>query len=211
MADQSITQPPSALLRSPSTAPDARTVLAEVRSDASIPFDPAAAPNFLRMANVAFGALVVWRADVSWVQAQEIQLWLVGSPAGGIAGTREEALMDFFESLQTGTPPEDFLEYVGTYLTAGLSHASYALVLGMRTPVQRNDYQTAFVKGLDALLASIGPGGWYAEMVQFLKLMLGQPSSREDFLALANNIGDLTGNSPTTGQPLYPLIKLLVT
>jgi hypothetical protein len=172
MKDQSITPPPAPLLSSDTAPPEARTVIAEVRTDASIPFDPQAAPGFLVIPNVGFGALIQWRVDVSWSQAQEIQLWLTGAPA-------------------------QFLDYVGTFLATGLSHASYTLVLGMRVPIPRDAYQTSFNNALNGLLGVAGLAGWPAELISFLKMMLNQPSSREEFLNLASNVGDLTvGGSP---------------
>jgi hypothetical protein len=204
MTDQQIAPPSAAQLRSATATPEVRTLIAEVRSDASLPFDPQAAPRFLLLPNVAFGALIHWRVDVSWSQAQQIQLWLTGAPAGGLFPTRQEALKDFFENLQTGTPPQQFLDYVGTYLEAGASHASYTLVLGMRVPVPRDVYQSTFHAALTGLVAVAGPVGWPAELISFLKMMLNQPSSREDFLTLASTVGDLAVNGP-------PLIKTLIT
>ncbi|MET0531850.1 MAG: hypothetical protein ABW003_26555 [Microvirga sp.] len=201
MIDQRITPPPAALLGFGTLAPEARTLIAEVRSDASVPFDPKAAPAFLTLPGVAFGALIQWRVDASWVQAQQIQLWLTGAPAGGLFPTRQEALKDFFENLQVGGV--QFLEYVGTYLTAGLSHASYTLVLGMRSPVPRDQYQAEFQNALNGLLAVGGPVGWPAELISFLKMFLNQPSTREEFLTLASSVGDLLQNGP-------PLIQMLV-
>lgn len=202
MTDQRITPPSSALLGRDSAAPQAHTLIAEVRSDASLSFDPLAAPAFLVLPGVAFGALIQWRVDVSWSQAQQIQLWLTGAPAGGLFPSRQEALKFFFENLQAGTPSAQFLDYVGTYLTTGLSHASYTLVLGMRTPIPRDVYQATFQSALTTLLS--GPAGWPGEFVSFLKMMLNQPSSREEFLVLATNVGDLTVNGP-------PLIQTLIT
>jgi len=201
MIDEPIVRPPSGLLSSDTATPEARTVIAEVRSDASLSFDPLAAPTFLLLNNVAFGALIQWRVDVSWSEAQRIQLWLGGAPAGGLFTTRQEALKDFFENMQAGTPPSPFLEYVGTYLATGTSHASYTLVLGMRAPHPRDLYQTAFQSALNTLLG--GPVGWPGELIDFLKMMLNQPSSREEFLSLASNIGDLAVNGP-------PLIQTLI-
>jgi hypothetical protein len=203
MTDQRITPPPAALLGFGTLAPEARTLIAEVRSDASLPFDPQAAPNFLALPGVKFGALILWRVDVSWVQAQQIQLWLTGAPAGGLFPTRQEALKDFFENLRAGAPPIQFLDYVGTYLTAGLSHASYTLVVGMRSPTPRDQYQAEFQNALNGLLAVAGPVGWPAELISFLKMFLNHPSTREEFLTLATNIGDLLQNGP-------PLIQTLV-
>jgi hypothetical protein len=204
-------QPPASLLQSPTT-PDVHTLLAEVRSDASIPFQPGPAPNYLTIPNVGFGALIVWRVDVSWLQAQEIQKWLIAAPTGlppfipPTPNTRDRALEGFFESLQVGaTNP---IRYVGTYLLAGGSHASYTLVLGMRAPVKREDYQAAFTDALNVIQASFPT--WFAELMQFVKLMLGQPSSREEFVSLAVNVGDLTRND-AAGNPMYPLIKRLIT
>jgi hypothetical protein len=197
-----IDPPPAALLGSNAAVPEARTVIAEVRSDASITFDPSAAPGFLVLPNIAFGALIQWRVDMSWSEAQQVQLWLLGGPAGGLFATREEALKDFFENLEAGTPPVQFLDYVGTYLTTNLSHASYTLVLGMRVPTQRDIYQSTFQSALNTLLA--GPAGWPAELVSFLKMMLNQPSSCEEFLTLARNVDDLSRHGP-------PLIATLIT
>ena len=195
MSDQKIVLPPASLL-DPSTTPEVRTLLAEVRSDASLPFDPAAAPNYLSLNNVAFGALIVWRVDVSWLQAQAIQIWLNATPTGlppfipPSPNTRDRALKDFFENLQVGDINP--IEYVGTYLLTGESHASYTLVLGMRSPVKREAYQAAFTQALNVIQGSFPP--WFAELMQFVKMMLGQPSSREEFVSLAVNVGDLTLN-----------------
>jgi hypothetical protein len=202
MTDQRIAPPPAALLGSGTAAPEARTVISEVRSDSSLPFDPSAPPFFLNR-----GALIQWQVDLSWSQAQQIQLWLIGAPAGGWGHfpSREAALRDFFENLQAGTPPAPLLEYDGTFLTTGLSHARYTMVLGMKVPTTRDVYQDTFNKALNDLLAGAESAGWAAELVSFLKMMLNQPSSREDFLTLAANIGDLAAPR----QP--PLIKTLIT
>jgi len=205
MTEQRITPPPAGLLGPKAAAPDARSLIAEVRSDASLEFDPAAAPGFLILNNVSFGAMILWRVDVSWSQAQQIQQWLIGAPAGGLFPTRQQALQDFFENLQTGNPPGTFLEYVGTYLTTGLSHASYTLVLGVKSPRLRDAYQAAFDAALNALLPG-PPGGWPSELSNFIKMMLNQPSSCEEFLTLASSIGDLT-----TSANVPALVKRLAT
>jgi hypothetical protein len=124
MTNRRIAPPPTALFGSDIGMPEARTLLAEVRTDASLPFVPNAAPAYLLLANIAFGALIQWRVDVSWSQAQQIQLWLTGAPAGGLFPTREQALKDFIENLLAGTPPAQFLDYVGTYVETGLSRAA---------------------------------------------------------------------------------------
>jgi hypothetical protein len=184
--------------------PEVQTIIAEVRSDASLPFDPHAAPDFLNIIDSGFGALILWRVDVSWSQAQEIQLWLNTRPGtgGGSVDTRQQALKRFFENLRTGDSPEPFLVYAGTYLTTGQSCASYTLVLGMRAPVSRDDYQSAFQTGLNAVRA--GSPGWPEELVNFLKMMLNQPSSREEFLTLASDVGDLSS------ERAPPLIRTLI-
>jgi hypothetical protein len=203
MTDQRIAPPPAELIGPDGAPPEVRTIVAEVRSDASLPFDPKAAPNFLVLANVKFGALVQWRVDLSWSQAQQVQLWLKGAPAGGLFPTREEALKDFFENLRTGAPPKPFLDYVGTYLETGVSHAAYTMIVGMREPIPLDTYQAVFLAALNALLAA-GPGGWPGELIDFMRLMLNQPTSREEFLNLASNIGDLARNGP-------PMIQKLLT
>jgi hypothetical protein len=200
MTDQRIAPPPAALLGSNRAAPDARTVIAEVRSDAGLLFDPQIGP-LLRS-----GGLILWQVDVSWSQAQLIQLWLTGPPAGGWGGflKREDALRAFFESFVGGTPPLHFLEYEGTFLTTGLPHARYTLVLSATAPTNRAIYAATFNTALNDLLADPASAAWAAELVDFLKMMLNQPSSCEDYLTLASNIGDLTVGG-------VPLIKTLIT
>src|SRR5262245_33215575 len=115
MTDQPIARPPAELLEG-SGHPEVRTLIAEVRSDAALSFDPLAAPSFLTLASVAFGALIIWRVDLSWSQAEELQDWLTGTPVGaGLPATREEALKDFFDQLKVNNA--QFLDFVGIYLT----------------------------------------------------------------------------------------------
>jgi hypothetical protein len=199
MTDQRIAPPPAALLGSNTAAPDARTVVAEVRSDAALSFDPLVGPVLKN------GGLILWQVDVSWSQAEQIQVWLIGAPAGGWGSfsTREAALKDFFESFQGGSPPAHFLEYEGTFLTTGLSHARYTLVLAITAPTNREIYFATFNKALKDLLAGAASAAWAAELVSFLKMMLNQPSSLEDFLTLASNVGDLSSGGS-------PLIKTLI-
>jgi hypothetical protein len=90
----------------------------------------------------------------------------------GAFPNREAALRDFFENLQSGTPPAQFLEYDGTFLTTDLSHARYTMVLGMKVPTKRKSYQDAFNKALDDLLAGAASASWAAELISFLKMML---------------------------------------
>ena len=81
MSDQKIVLPPASLL-DPSTTPEVRTLLAEVRSDASLPFDPAAAPNYLSLNNVAFGALT-WGVSTSLgYKPRRFLIWLNATPTG---------------------------------------------------------------------------------------------------------------------------------
>jgi hypothetical protein len=200
MTDQRIAPPPAALLGVGTAAPEARTVISEVRSDSTLMFDPLVGP-FLKS-----GGLILWQVDVSWSQAQQIQLWLIGAPAGGWGGfpNREAALKDFFESFRGGRPAEHFLQYDGTFLTTGLEHARYTLVLSAIAPTTRDMYADTFDKALNDLVAGAASAAWAAELINFLKMMLNQPSSREDFLTLAFNIGDLS-SGPS------PLIKTLIT
>jgi hypothetical protein len=73
----------------------------------------------------------------------------------------------------------------------------------MRVPIKQDEYQSSFHDALNQLLAGSGGVGWPAELLNFLKMMLNQPSSREEFLTLATNVGNLAVNGP-------PLIKLLI-
>jgi hypothetical protein len=209
MKDQAVLPPPASLLHAGAAAPQAKTLVAELRTDASIDFDPQAAPAFLEFVRAIFGALVIWRVDLSWTDAQKVQLWLTGAPAGGASATREEALKDFFENLPDANG-NLFLDYLGTYLTTGVSHASYTMVIGMRKPVPRDDYKQAFVTELNRLSANPGVAAWYAELASFMKLIFNQPSSNEQFLTLASTEGDLAAND-AHGNPAFPLIKALIT
>ncbi len=201
MTDKRITAPPAQLLRT-AAGPEARTIVAELRTDASIEFDPQAGPASL-LVNESFGGLIVWRVDLSWSLAQEVQLWLIGAPAGPAFATREEALKDFFDNIVDGNG-DLFLTYIGTYLEAGLSHASYTMTIGMFSPVSREDYQQIFLDALDAL-----PPAWRAEVVDLIRLLCNQPSSREEYLLLASNEGDLARS--VAGKPVHPLIHAMIT
>lgn len=208
MTGNRINPPPASLLLAGVGAPQALTVTAEVRSDASIPFLPQDAPAFFNLAaGTRFGAFVVWRVDLSWPDAQQVQLWLSAAPAGGLFPTREEALKDFIETLVAPNPAtgvdDPFANYLGTFLTSDLSHASYTVLIGFKRPVPRNEYQRAWANGLDGASGA----AWFGELVAFLRLMLAQPTSREEFIQMARNVGDpATGLKATTG-PVPPLLN----
>jgi hypothetical protein len=218
-----VTPPHISLLRAASGAPAAQTVHAEVRTDASVPFDPSDAPDYLDIVNARFGALVFWRVDVSWAIAQQIQLWLIGPPGPGSLvpvgapadqNTRENALALLIANLQGGgPPPAPFAQYIGTHLTTDVSHGSYTMVVGITNPITRDDYQNAWV-GAIAALRPPPPApalSWHADVVQFLKFMLGQPSSQEEFIQLASNVGDLTQLNPVApNAPIYPMINIIL-
>jgi hypothetical protein len=191
------TNPPSDLLRSMSSGPDAISVAAEIRTNASLDFNPAAAPGYLALA-AGFGALVITTVDTSWTNAQQIQQWLIAPPPAGIPGANQEsALKDFYASLESGAPPAPFATYVGTYLEEGVSHASYTIVVGLYSPVSVDDYQAAWVAKLTALQANPATAAWGAALLTFFKLTLNQPTTVEKFVALASNVGSLAspGNS----------------
>jgi hypothetical protein len=216
MTQRRPTLPPSALLRAAAAPPQAATVQAEVRTDASLPFDPDEAPDYLVIEDAKFGALVLWRVELSWADAQDVQLWLIGAPGPGSLvpatapaneNTRENALSLFVENLNG--PAGTFAEYVGTYLESEVSHASYTVMVGIRTPISRQDYQAAWLNAIAALPAAAAPS-WRADLVDFLRMILGRETSEEKFLQLASNIGDLTQLTPA-GTPLYPMIHLLIT
>jgi hypothetical protein len=199
-----ITPPPAALLHPGAPTPEALTIAAEVRSNATIWFDPQAAPGYLSLSQAGFGALLIARLDASWQHAQQIQQWLIGKPPAGVPGTnREAALKDVIESLETGTPPAPFVEYVGLYLAGDAAHARYSLVLGMNSPVKREDYQDAWKKKLAALSGNASTKPWNDEIVQFMKLFFGQDTSQEEFVMLASTVGDLT-------DPKHFIISLLI-
>jgi len=196
--------PPTELLRRPDRAgPAAQTVVAEIRSQATIWFDPKAAPAYLRISTQGFGSLMVARLDASWAHAKQIQAWLTAPPPPGVPGAnREEALKDVFETLETGAPPKPFVEYVGLYLAGDAASARFSLVLGFRQPVARDDYNKAIAEKLRGLQATAAP--WHAALIEFFRLYFGQASSTEDFLMLVSTMGDLKDPN------LQPLISQLI-
>ena len=201
-----IAAPPPSLLRDHAPAPSSVAVVAEVRSDASIKFDPQAAPAFLTLPQNGFGSLLLWRFRLSWSKAQEVQLWLTGpSPVNPI--TREAELRDFFNTL-TITPlggggPATFLHYIGTFLSSDLAYASYTLAVGMHVPVPRQQYQEVWMARLDSLKTAAP--AWYADLMQFLRLCLDPATISEEFAQLASNVGDLTQNPAN-----HPMISRLL-
>jgi hypothetical protein len=198
--------PPADLLYG---APRTTELRAEVRSDASIQFDPAAAPPYLRLPDEGFGALFTWSVALSWTEAEAVQAWLVAPHPISAGQNQEQGLADLFNKLQVvttaGGTPHAFLTYVGTYLVAEESSANYRMVVGMRVPVKRAVYQDALLDRLRKLKANPATAGWYAALMQFLHLMLNPASTREEFMLLGSNIGSLKANAPS-----HPMISLLL-
>jgi hypothetical protein len=218
MKRKSASLPPGALLRAAGVVPRAAAVRAEVRSDASLPFDPDAAPDYLVVQEGTFSAFVLWRVELAWVDAQEVQLWLLDAPGPGSLvavgapaeeNTRENALSLFIENMQG--PNGTFAEYLGTFLESDISHASYTMVVGIRTPISRADYQAAWLGSVNGLPAggAAPAAAWRTELIAFIRMMLGRETSDEKFLQLASNVGDLTQLDPA-GAPRYPMIHLLL-
>lgn len=201
-----VAPPPASLLQG---APRTRELRAEVRSDASIQFDPSAAPAFLHLPTEGFGALFTWSVSVSWPEAENIQAWLIAPHPLSADQTQEQGLADVFGKLQvTSTPggtPHAFLNYVGTYLVSGDSSAKYRMVVGMRVPVKREDYQAALINRLAKLKENPATADWYASLVKFFQMMLNPPTAREEFLLLGSNVGSLKANHAS-----HPMISLLL-
>jgi hypothetical protein len=203
-ATQHVAPPPANLLHG---APRATELRAEVRSDASIQFDPAAAPAYLHLPADGFGALFTWSVSVSWTEAEQIQAWLVAPHPISADQTQEQGLADLFDKLQvtSGGAPHAFLTYVGAYLVSGESSASYRMVVGMRVPVKREDYQEALISRLAKLKENPATVVWYKSLVNFFQMMLNPPTAREEFLLLAANVGSLKANRAS-----HPTISMLL-
>jgi hypothetical protein len=208
MTGNPILPPPGSLLHANTAVPRTVTVTAEVRSDAGIRFNPQDAPALFNLAaGTRFGAFVVWRVDLSWPDAQRVQLWLPAAPAGGIAPSREEALKNFIENLVAPNPPgppDSFANYLGTFLESDTSHARYTVLIGLRRPVNRDVYRQAWVDGLNGASAA----AWFPELLDFLRLMLAQPTSEEEFIQMARNVGDLKAGP--VAAPVHPIINWLI-
>jgi hypothetical protein len=198
-----VSPPPELLRAAGGTSPEARTVVAEVRSNATIWFDPKAAPGYLQIRTQGFGALMLARLDASWEHAKRIQDWLVARPPQGMPeSNQEEALKNAFEALETGDPPATFVEYIGTYLTGDQARARFSMLLGFRQPVARERYHEALADKLRGLQATAAP--WYAALIEFLRLYSGQATSTEEFLMLASTTGSLKDPS------VHPVISQLI-
>lgn len=204
MTRRSTVPPPPDLLRAATAAmPAAQTVVAEVRSQATIWFDPKAAPSYLTIRTQGFGSLMLARLDASWEHAKRIQDWLAAPPPTGMPeSNQEEALKNFFETFETGAPPSTFVEYIGTYLSGDQARARFSMVLGFRQPVSRDEYQAAWVDKLRGVKAAFEP--WHAALLEFLHLYSGQATSTEEFLMLASTTADLKDPSA------HPVISQLI-
>ena len=210
MNDNRIPPPPAELLRRVQGQPEAVTITAEIRSDASIPFNPGAAPPFLQAVG-PWGSMALWQVDVPWTVAQQIQLWLNAAPGAGhpLAAsdpdmTRENAFRAFVRDklLDAGN---SFAEFLGAFLEADVSHGRYNVVIGLRQPITRQAYQTAWIDAINTL----GAVTWRDELVTFLRLMLGQASSEVRFIQRAAAIGDLQAVDGA-GAPLLPMVDLMI-
>ena len=58
----------------------------------------------------------------------------------------------------------------GTFLETGISHASYTLVIGIRSPVSRASSSEIFIAALNALTPA-----WRAEVIDLIKLFCNHP------------------------------------
>ncbi|MCK8784067.1 hypothetical protein M0638_06700 [Roseomonas sp. NAR14] len=205
--DRRAAAPPASLLRADASAPATVAVVAEVRSDASIKFDPMLAPGYLGLPKDGFGALLLWRFQLSWSRAQEVQKWLAGPSPVNPPITREEEFRDLINGLDSSKDGsgEFFLHYVGTFLAADQSYASYTIAVGMTKPVARQDYQRIWMEKLDALKKNPASRAWYDELIAFLRLCLDTPLVSEEFALLASNVGDLTGNAAN-----HPMVTRLL-
>ena len=193
MTNKTIQPPPPWLLDPSAASPKTQTLLSELRTDASLEFDPKAAPDSLKITASAFGAMILWKVDLSWSDAQEVQTWL-SSKAAESDNDRQDQFKLFIESL-VDAQGDNFLTYVGTYLESGVSHASYTIMLGMQAPKPLKEYKDSFMEALQ----NAGPPAWNEQIVGFLKLVLNQPTSREEYLVLASN-EDSFANTPLIRQ-----------
>ena len=205
---RAVVAPPAGLLRRAASPPSVTTVLPQVRSDADLPLADDAPVGFLNTSGQPGVGIIHWSFELSWVDAQWIQLWLAGQPNGVAVATREEALKLFIENnIVAGNPPTPFLEYIGTFLSTDASHARYTILIVVLQPVPWEEYRQAWVAGLD----QIGQPGtpWRDELVAFLKRTAGLATSNVELLRRAFSVGDLT-DVDGQGSPRYPLIKVLI-
>lgn len=201
-----IAPPPPGFLGARAAAPRATTLLPEIRSDAGLRLDEDD-PALLTGPDMP-PSLILWRVELSWRTAQEVQLWLTGAPADGRAATREAALRDFIErQMQAGDPASPFLGYRGAFLSAETSHAHYTFLLEMRRLVPWAEYQAAWPAAVDSLGPPTDP--WRQELTWFLRQTVGQATSNVELLKPAAGIGDLRGTG-AGGAARYPVIRLLL-
>lgn len=204
-----VASPPAELLKRATSPPGVTTVLPQVRSDADLPLADDAPVGFLGTTGQPGVGVIHWSFELSWSDAQWIQLWLAGPPSGVAVATREEALKLFIENnVVAGNPPAPFLEYVGTFLSTDASHACYTILIMVLQPVPWEEYRQAWVDGLDQIGLPGTP--WRDELVAFLKRSAGLATSNVELLRRAFSVGDLTGVDGQ-GNPRYPLINVLIT
>ena len=200
-------RPPGRFLGPAAPSPRATALLPEVRSDSALVLHE---PSHM-VGNAVTGsshlARILWRFQLDWREAQEIQLWLAGAPSAGGAPTREAAFRDFIEeSMLVGDPPRTFLNFLGIFLTEGVAHAQYTVLLGIHAAVSWTDYQKAWWKAVDRLDAN---DGWRDEIVWFLRKTVGRATGSVELLMHASAVGDLSAIGPD-GEPRYPLNRILV-
>ena len=210
--------PPDTLLRATAgVAPNAETILTEVRTDGRLPYQPAEIPALLAGIDARYGTLVLWQVDLAWSEAQKVQLWLTGKPGpgslveAGLDGTRELALARMIEHLNAGPDLPGFAKYLGTFLATEVAHASYTVAIGLQKPVSREAYEKAWVGAIAAL--ERGEPSWHSDVLWFLRAMMDQPTNRVHFLQLASFVGDLKQRdemSKVPGGDRYPIISLLL-
>ena len=202
-----VAPPPGGLLGPGAPAPRATTLLPEVRSDSGLVLDEPTHLQANPYTGTPFLAKILWRVDLGWREADEVQQWLLGKPAHGNGATREEAFKAFIEkAMVAGDPPRPFLQYLGIYLSEEISHARYTVLLAMTRQVKWEDYQQSWWDAVNGLGPPTDP--WRTELTWFLRATVGLATADVELLLHAAAVGDLR----TLGRagPRYPLVRVLI-
>lgn len=193
--------PQELLARLGAGEPAAGELVAEVRTEAMLPFfhDPgdAAQPAGITLAG-SLSAIVSVTAVVSWQRAAALQDWLTDRRSPGSLVTNETELSEFVgDTLFAGGQLAGTARYLGTFILAGRARRTVRLMIGLKQPVSEAQYAAAWAKGLAEL--KVASPERFARIRAFLTMLLEEETVQVEKLLLLSAVGDLIGHSIATG------------
>jgi hypothetical protein len=193
--------PQALIARLGASEPSAGELVAEVRTEAMLPFfhDPgnAAQAGGIRIAGPV-SAIVAVTAEVSWRRAAALQDWLTDRRGADALATNETELAEFVsDTLFAGGDLAGTARYLGTFILAGRARRSVRMLIGLTRPVSEAQYAAAWAKALAELKAA-SPDR-FARIRAFLTMLLEEETVKVEKLLLLSAVGDLIGHSIATG------------